>query len=252
MAVGLGMSSMAQVFLQDSPESDPSRHSGPRLHAAEWTSLGDAGWTVSPREDTGGAWNWLKEARSTGRDSWEWLTSGDMLTLGRAPEETMESLGDGPVLIRFQATDLADQVQGQDLWRYDYQPGGIPLKANEGFTIYFDTALYENLQQPPPVPNGDLDAITIQPDPVLQADGFYDVLALVDDPSLAGDFSVSFVWKGSGVPGAQGFEIYNTSFQVIASGVTVAVPEPAWATSIMAVGLGVFWAAGTLRRRAAR
>jgi MYXO-CTERM domain-containing protein len=249
MAFGLGMSSMAQVFMAGAPESDAVRRSGLRLSAGELSSLGDAGWNVSPREDTGSGWNWLQRARGTGRDSWEWLTSGDLLMLGRVPEETMESQGDGPVLIRFQATDLVDQVQGQDLWRYDYQLGAIPLKANEGFTIYFDAARYENLQNPPPVPNGDLDAITIQPDPILQADGFYDVLATVDDPSLAGDFSVSFIWKGSGVPGAQNFEIYNTSFQVIASGVTVVVPEPAVAASIMAVGLGVFCAAGRLRRR---
>ena len=249
MALGFGMSSMGQVFMADSPKSETTRHLGARLRGTEINTVGDTVKTVSPREDTGGAWNWVQEARTTGRDSWEWLTSGDLLMLGRVPEETMESQGDGPVLIRFQATDLVDQVQGQDLWRYEYQLGAIPLKANEGFTIYFDAARYENLQNPPPVPNGQLDAITIQPDPILQADGFYDVLATVDDPSLAGDFSVSFVWKGSGVPGAQNFEIYNTSFQVIASGITVVVPEPAWAASLMAAGLGVFCAAGAFRRR---
>jgi hypothetical protein len=52
----------------------------------------------------------------------------------------------------------------------------------------------------------------------------------------ASGFAVQFHWLGAGSPGAQGFEVWNSAFQLIESGMTSPVPEPeVW--SMMAAGL---------------
>ena len=126
--------------------------------------------------------------------------------------------------VTYAATDVADTLPGQDLWEYAYTVGLADFSAGEGFTVSFDRHLYALLQSPPPFVNANWDPLTIQPDLALNSNGFYDALALRDNPSLADPFKVQFVWLGSGQPGSQPFTIYDRQFQVIAQGSTV--PEP--------------------------
>lgn len=133
----------------------------------------------------------------------------------------------GVVTMEFIATDLTDVTLGQDLWRYSYQPGGFAFGAGQGFTVFFDWTLFTSLESPPPVVNVEWDAISVQPDPGLNSDGFYDALALTSNPSLADPFRLEFIWLGPGTPGAQPFTIYDTNFSTIAQGQTTPViPEP--------------------------
>jgi hypothetical protein len=133
----------------------------------------------------------------------------------------------GAATIIFTATDLVDSMPGQDLWEYSYRVSDLALAANQGFAIRFDQTLYLDLQSPPPWVNGAWNVMTLQPDLGLNADGLYDALALQGNPSLANSFSINFVWLGSGTPGAQPYEIYDTDFATLARGETVAPPPAA-------------------------
>lgn len=131
------------------------------------------------------------------------------------------------ISIVYEATNSTDTTPGEDLWQYTYWLSDYSFDTDYGFTVYFDYQLYSNLEDPPPTVNSDWDPIVWQPDPSLPDDGAYDALALVDNASLADPFTVSFVWLGSGNPGDQYFEVYDPSFNTVASGQTAPVPEPA-------------------------
>ena len=126
------------------------------------------------------------------------------------------------------AQNLADAQPGHDRWRYEYRLDAFPFDAGYGFTVYFDPALYTDLQVAAPAPGVDWDAIVRQPDTGLGSDGFYDAEARFDDSTTTAVFRVSFEWLGAGTPGAQPFEVREPapSFAAVASGTTT-VPEPA-------------------------
>ena len=133
------------------------------------------------------------------------------------------------ITINYQATDLADTIFGEDVWQYTYTVTDQVFSANDGFSIYFDLGLYSDLNDPPPSVNDDWDPISIQPDPAVPADGLYDALALVNNPSLANPFTISFVWLGQGTPGPQNFELYeliDDGLNIIGTGTTAPVPVP--------------------------
>jgi hypothetical protein len=116
-------------------------------------------------------------------------------------------------------------------WEYEYFLRGDPFPEGQGFAIFFDEALYSALELQAPSPgNGHWDPLLAQPDLALNSDGYYDVLALIADPSLIGPFRVSFLWTGLDTPGSQPFEIYQLDedlVRVLDSGRTVGpVPEP--------------------------
>ena len=140
--------------------------------------------------------------------------------------------------LRFTVTDVADAFTGPDRWEYTYALEGFTFAANQGFTIYFDRDLYGDLL---PSPTSEVDipewsVLAFQADSLLNADGFYDALALRCDPALAGPFTVSAVWRGHGEPGPQPFVIYDVDFQSLSQGMTVRIPEPS-AVCLAAVGL---------------
>ncbi len=115
-------------------------------------------------------------------------------------------------------------------WEYEYFLSGDPFPEGQGFTIFFDHALYSALELGAPSPgNGHWDPLLVQPDVPLTSDGYYDVLALIADPSLIGPFRVSFLWAGLATPGSQPFEIYQLEgdlVRILDSGRTALVPEP--------------------------
>jgi hypothetical protein len=158
--------------------------------------------------------------------------------------------------IQYQATDLPDLVVGEDLWQYEYSPSGLVFQVDQGFAVFFDYTLYDDLQLVAPLPP-DWDPIVANPIPALTSNGFYDALALVNAPSLAGPFRVSFTWLGAPgtAPGSQPFEIYELDAQgapvPFESGQTIApsateVPEP---STMFLVMTGVAVARGLRKRR---
>ena len=137
-------------------------------------------------------------------------------------------------LIQYQSIDLPDTTLGEDLWQYQYTVSDHTFATNTGFTLYFDSALYSNLQDPPPVVNSDWDILVTQPTPLFSDEGSYDAFALASFPSLTDTFSLTFIWSGLQTPGSQAFEIYDENFNVIVSGQTqlklstVPAPSPFW------------------------
>jgi hypothetical protein len=154
--------------------------------------------------------------------------------------------------IRYQATDLADVVAGEDLWEYRYQVSGFASPAY-GFDIFFpvdDGFLYGDLQAS--TAHRDWDVLLIQPDPLLPDDGRYDAVASVANPSLADFFTVQFLWRKVGTtPDSQRFEIFDNGLAVLQTGWTIpldqTVPEPG-TLGLAAVGAGGLLA-GWRRRR---
>lgn len=152
------------------------------------------------------------------------------------------------IIIDYQATDLVDTTAGEDLWQFTYTVSDHTFAADTGFTIYFDLGLYDLLDPAPPAPNADWDVLTWNPDPFLPDDGAYDAYALADNASLADPFTVSFVWLGTGTPGAQFFDVYNgITWEILDSGETAAAPVPEPATMLLlATGLAGL---ATIRKR---
>lgn len=131
-------------------------------------------------------------------------------------------------------------------WRYDYSVDNDTLLVPiTDFTIFFDRNIYSNLiVNTSPV---DWDALVVQPDLGIPADGFFDAIALslplVPAGILPGGtvsgFSVLFDFQGSGTPGRQAFDIVDQRFNAIDSGFTgkpTIVSEPE-GMGLMIVGL---------------
>ena len=156
------------------------------------------------------------------------------------------------VTFRFEIVDLADTTPGQDLWEYSYIVSGLTLTAGQGFTIFFDLGLYTLLQNPPPFVNADFDLLVAQPDTVLNSHGFYDALALRDNPSFADPFKLRVVWLGTAgtTPGPQPYTVYNADFSTQSQGQTTNIPEPsALALLVGSASFGLLRLVGALRGR---
>lgn len=146
--------------------------------------------------------------------------------------------------ITYEATSL-----GGTSWQYVYHVSNTILATPiREFTIWFDYSLYENLVFTTPDPLASAwDELVIQPELVIEDDGFYDALTETGNPGIGigetvSGFSVSFDWLGTGNPGSQFYEIIDPdTFATSDSGWTV--PEPVASLLLIA---GCF---GILRRR---
>jgi len=125
----------------------------------------------------------------------------------------------------------------------------LRLLALSGYPV-FDYSLFGDLEAFPAPLNTDWDMLTLNPDLLLPDNGVYDAMALMDAASLLDPFTVSFVWLGSGRPGCQAFDIYDSSFQTIESGWTTsgATPVPESGTMTF-VGVGLIGLAGWRKNR---
>jgi hypothetical protein len=145
-----------------------------------------------------------------------------------------------PVTVTYDTAQLS-----ASRWQYTYTVDNTALgqPVNE-FTIWFGHDAYGNLAlatlNPPAAAWNEL---VIQPDPLLSDAGYYDALALAGGIPVGGGvsgFAVQFDWLGTGLPGAQPFDIVDPqTLQPLYSGTTV--PEPA--------GLLLLALAGLLARR---
>lgn len=147
-------------------------------------------------------------------------------------------------VVDFVATPL-----GEGVWRYDYSITA-PAFDFDQFTLYFDISQFGPLSAA--IGPAGWDMLSLDPDPAIPADGLLDGLHL-DGPLPQGatvtGFSVNFRYLGLDTPGAQPFELLDSSsLRVLQSSVTTAVPEPRPALLFVAgaLGLGVL---GTRRRR---
>jgi hypothetical protein len=132
--------------------------------------------------------------------------------------------------------------------------------AIDEFTIFFDYGTYSDLTLLSN-PAG-FDPLLVQPDQTIPADGFFDALALgggIAFGQVQGGFAVSYLFTGTGLPGAQRFDIVDSAtFTTISSGVTVAqdalppgdVPEPG-TLGLLAAGVAGM-ASGRRRARSRR
>ncbi len=152
-----------------------------------------------------------------------------------------------PISVTFTAT----QISGSE-WQYDYQLAGSFLSGDD-LAVYFPLATSLNLVD---LGTGGTDWTTFvfQPDPNLPADGEYDMLATIDNPSLTVSFDVQFQYLGTGSPGPQEFTLYDPNFNILDNGETVPasspspVPEPA---SLLLLGSGLLGMSAYVKRRRA-
>lgn len=130
---------------------------------------------------------------------------------------------------------------GSGTWQYDYTVQGSFL-ANWGVAIYFPTPNYGG-GSITDLGTGSSDWLTFafQADPTIPAPGEYDIVALVDSPSLSSVFDVTFQWNGSGTPGSQAFNLFDftNGAELLASGNTtiIATPEPSSLALMLFAGL---------------
>jgi hypothetical protein len=135
---------------------------------------------------------------------------------------------------------------GSNSYRYDYAINFSLLQRNQEVDIKFDPLLYTGLNNA--TANSDFQLVLLQPGNPSGAFGDYSILALVDNPSLVGPFSVEFTFLGAGQPGGQPYFIHQFDptgeniIGTIESGNTA--PEP---SSWLLAGAGLF-VSGLLRR----
>jgi len=149
--------------------------------------------------------------------------------------------------IQYQTVDL-----GSNVFRYEFFPIDLGLMRLQEFAVQFDAALFGSLSNG--VADSDFRLVLLQPDNPPGAAGAYSALALVDNPSLAGPFSVDVNWLGSGVPGSLSYFIHQFDasgriLETIGSGFLepagpVGAPEP---SSWLMGGLGLV-TGGLLRK----
>ena len=104
--------------------------------------------------------------------------------------------------VHYQVVDL-----GSSVFRYEFVPINLGLMQFQELDVQFDPALFGSLSNG--VADGDFRLMLLQPNNPLGASGDYSVLALIDNPSLAGPFSVDVNWLGSGIPGSLPFFIHQ-------------------------------------------
>jgi hypothetical protein len=141
---------------------------------------------------------------------------------------------------------------GGNAYRYEFFPSNLNLLIDQELDIQFDPTFFGSLFNG--VADSDFRLLLLQPNNPPGAVGDYTALALVDNPSLAGPFSVDVRWFGSGVPGGlpyllHQFDASGQNLGTIGSGsLVVETPEPAsWLLGGIGLVIGGFLGKG--RRR---
>lgn len=130
---------------------------------------------------------------------------------------------------------------GAGVYKYTYTISGFTLSANQDLDIQFDPAVYLALSNG--VADSDFHLALLQPNNPPGTFGDYSIMALVNNPSLAGPFSVDVTLQ-QGVqspPASQPFVIEQFSadgkfMSNIGSGTAGAVPEPPTGLMVLMAG----------------
>lgn len=140
---------------------------------------------------------------------------------------------------------------GETVYRYTYNLEGFSLQLNQELDIRFDAAIFKELLNG--VAPAGFDLLLFQPGSPSGAPGDYSLLALIDNPPMAGIFSVDFILFGGSPPAAQQYFVnqYDDSgnfLNTVSSGQT-AVPEPGtlWLVSGL-IGAGLMRVVSRVRR----
>lgn len=143
--------------------------------------------------------------------------------------------------VAYSAVDLPDTVVGEDLWQYEYTITGA-FAAFDTLTLDFAYGLYDQLDLT--IPTAVLDAQPPLPG-FPGANGLLQFTALASYAALVDSAAVSFVWLGTGTPGAQDYTVADEFGNVYQSGITrlegaqQPVPEPATLALLLATLLPV-------------
>ena len=148
------------------------------------------------------------------------------------------------ISITFEATDIADDPGGPNLFRGSLSVSDAVFNAGEGFTVYFPAALYSDFTEPVTA-NPDWDVLTGE---VLGRGPLYDGLAMVALAPTTAPFEFNFVFSGSGTPeGAFDFEVYNFDpFLILDEGQTTPTRPPTPLPEGLATGWALSFAACSL------
>jgi hypothetical protein len=156
--------------------------------------------------------------------------------------------------VSFEVTSL-----GSSEWEYTYLLSGFSFQADQALDIRFDPALYGNLLTGAAT---GYNLVLLNPGNPAGTWGDYLAFTSTANPSLAGPFDVTFIYKGSGTPGAQPFYInqYDQNFNIISQtgpqqtvpvAQSTSTPEPA-GLPLVGFGLLLYGAGWTIRRRGRR
>lgn len=174
------------------------------------------------------------------------------------------SLCVGLLLMPLSAATIQYQVAptlNAGVYEFTYFISGT-FSANQEIDILFNPSLYTALTNGQANPSSDWDLMLFQPNVPPGQPGDYSAYAQVNNPSLAGPFTVDATYTGSGQPGSQHFMIQqfdSSGMNVISqidSGWTTPynadpVPEPS-SVFLSAVGLSVLGVFKAVRRRSGR
>lgn len=127
----------------------------------------------------------------------------------------------------FKAIDEIDTVPGIDAWSYQYTVSGA-FAPFGGFTLVFDAAKYDQIATLAGLNSFVWAESLVQPSPGLLADGLltYTLISVAGVTLSDEKATVGFSWLGSGRPGAQPFEVFDESFNVVEFGKTIAQVDP--------------------------
>jgi len=148
-------------------------------------------------------------------------------------------------------TDLSDTTPGEDLWQASYEISDWNgYGANYGFSIALPLTAAEYTQLGNASGGGNWTTVALQVDAEIPADGALDARALVSTPDVTQQFTIEFVWTGTGesptLPDAM--TIYDSQFLELTQ-LTVQAPEPGATASTAAVLLTLALLAQIRRQR---
>lgn len=125
-----------------------------------------------------------------------------------------------PLSISFSANQIATNE-----WQYSYLVSGT-FASGDDLAIYFPQSTSSALAIAGTTPVG-FSGFVLQPDPLLPADGEFDLVASSVTEALDLPIAVEFLFSGAGTPGAQAFAGFDSDFNQIASGSTQIAAAPA-------------------------